>query len=134
MQRSSPHRMQLRVLCEQQDGTTVSATDQTLSNDTEVQVTTDTVHYGFYDNSGVLQAGTNLGNGWAAPQQDKDCCVQEQRHRFGTGSVQGQRLGARDALGRLAVLSEVITAAGQGCRKSCHWQAMTTADLSDQLQ
>lgn len=56
---------------EQQYGLTVSANYQTLSSYTETHMTTDTVHYGFYDNGGVLQTGENLGNGWAVPQQDK---------------------------------------------------------------
>ncbi|CAD0347387.1 hypothetical protein NCPPB940_32740 [Xanthomonas hortorum pv. taraxaci] len=54
---------------EQQYGFTLSANYQTLSSYTETHMTTDTVHYGFYDNNGVLQTGANLGNGWAVPQQ-----------------------------------------------------------------
>lgn len=68
---------------EQQYGVTVSANYQTLSSYTETHMTTDTVHYGFYDNNGVLQSGANLGNGWAVPQQDKYWYVQDQRDRYG---------------------------------------------------
>nr|WP_244952542.1 TonB-dependent receptor [Xanthomonas maliensis] len=68
---------------EQQYGVTVSANYQTLSSYTETHMTTDTVHYGFYDANGVLQTGSNLGNGWAVPQQDKYWYVQDQRDRYG---------------------------------------------------
>ncbi|MCF5927174.1 TonB-dependent receptor, partial [Xanthomonas perforans] len=83
---------------EQQYGLTVSANYQTLSSYTETHMTTDTVHYGFYDNSGVLQTGDNLGNGWAVPQQDKYWYVQDQRDRYGlTGKFEMRPSAALEA-------------------------------------
>lgn len=66
-----------------QFGVTLSANYQTLSSYTETHMTTDTVHYSFYDNSGVLQSGNNLGNGYAVPQQDKYWYVMDKRDRYG---------------------------------------------------
>ncbi|WP_045767123.1 TonB-dependent receptor [Xanthomonas albilineans] len=68
---------------EGQYGLTLSGNYQTLSSYTETHMTTDTVHYGFYDSNGVLQSGTNLGNGWAVPQQDKYWYVMDKRDRYG---------------------------------------------------
>ncbi|MEC5080680.1 TonB-dependent receptor, partial [Xanthomonas oryzae pv. oryzicola] len=83
---------------EQQYGVTVSANYQTLSSYTETHMTTDTVHYGFYDNNGVLQSGANLGNGWAVPQQDKYWYVQDQRDRYGvTGKFEMRPSAALEA-------------------------------------
>lgn len=66
-----------------QFGVTLSANYQQLSSFTETHMTTDTVHYSFYDNNGVLQSGTNLGNGYAVPQQDKYWYVMDKRDRYG---------------------------------------------------
>lgn len=66
-----------------QFGLTLSGNYQTLSSYTETHMTTDTVHYGFYDAAGVLQSGTNLGNGYAVPQQDKYWYVMDKRDRYG---------------------------------------------------
>lgn len=83
---------------EQQYGFTLSANYQTLSSYTETHMTTDTVHYGFYDNNGVLQTGANLGNGWAVPQQDKYWYVQNQRDRYGvTGKFEVHPSAALEA-------------------------------------
>ncbi|WP_355586247.1 TonB-dependent receptor [Xanthomonas cannabis] len=83
---------------EQQYGLTVSANYQTLSSYTETHMTTDTVHYGFYDNNGMLQTGANLGNGWAVPQQDKYWYVQNQRDRYGvTGKFEMRPSAALEA-------------------------------------
>ncbi len=76
---------------EGQYGLTLSGNYQTLSSYTETHMTTDTVHYGFYDNSGVLQSGNNLGNGWAVPQQDKYWYVMDKRDRYGlTGKFEAR--------------------------------------------
>lgn len=83
---------------EQQYGFTLSANYQSLSSYTETHMTTDTVHYGFYDNNGVLQTGANLGNGWAVPQQDKYWYVQNQRNRYGvTGKFEMRPSAALEA-------------------------------------
>lgn len=66
-----------------QFGATLSANYQALSSYTETHMTTDTVHYSFYDNNGVLQSGNNLGNGFAVPQQDKYWYVMDKRDRYG---------------------------------------------------
>lgn len=66
-----------------QFGLTVAANYQTLSSYTETHMTTDTVHYSFYNAAGVLQSGTNLGNGYAVPQQDKYWYVMDKRDRYG---------------------------------------------------
>lgn len=68
---------------ERQFGLTVSANYQTLSSYTETHMTTDTVHYGFYNAAGQLQSGNNLGNGYAVPQQDKYWYVEDKRDRYG---------------------------------------------------
>ncbi|MBN6111271.1 TonB-dependent receptor [Xanthomonas sp. CFBP 8700] len=68
---------------DRQYGLTLSGNYQTLSSYTETHMTTDTVHYGFYDGNGVLQSGSNLGNGWAVPQQDKYWYVMDKRDRYG---------------------------------------------------
>ncbi|MBI0477203.1 TonB-dependent receptor [Sphingomonas sp. MA1305] len=74
-----------------QFGATLSANYQTLSSYTETHMTTDTVHYGFYDAKGVLQSGSNLGNGYAVPQQDKYWYVMNRRDRFGiTGKLEAR--------------------------------------------
>lgn len=83
---------------EQQYGFTLSANYQTLSSYTETHMTTDMVHYGFYDNNGVLQTGADLGNGWAVPQQDKYWYVQNQRDRYGvTGKFEARPSAAFEA-------------------------------------
>ncbi len=66
-----------------QFGLTVSGNYQTLSSYTETHMTTDTVHYGFYNAAGQLQSGNALGNGFAVPQQDKYWYVQDKRDRYG---------------------------------------------------
>ncbi|MET0498009.1 MAG: TonB-dependent receptor [Steroidobacteraceae bacterium] len=72
-------------------GIVVSGNYQTLSSYTETHMTTDTVHYGFYDAGGVLQTGTNLGNGFAVPQQDKYWYVMDERERYGlTGKLEAR--------------------------------------------
>lgn len=83
---------------EQQYGFTLSANYQSLSSYIETHMTTDTVHYGFYDNNGMLQTGGNLGNGWAVPQQDKYWYVQNQRDRYGvTGKFEMRPSAALEA-------------------------------------
>ncbi|MBY9064322.1 TonB-dependent receptor plug domain-containing protein [Sphingomonas yunnanensis] len=54
-----------------QFGATLSANYQSLASFTETHMTTDTVHYGFYDDAGELLSGSALGIGFAVPQQDK---------------------------------------------------------------
>lgn len=66
-----------------QFGLVVSANYQKLSSYTETHMTTDTVHYSFYNNAGQLQTGNNLGNGYAVPQQDKYWYVTDNRERYG---------------------------------------------------
>lgn len=74
-----------------QFGLVVSANYQTLSSYTETHMTTDTVHYGFYNSAGQLQSGNNLGNGYAVPQQDKYWYVTDKRERYGlTGKFEAQ--------------------------------------------
>ncbi|WP_404713808.1 TonB-dependent receptor [Sphingomonas sp. MMS24-J13] len=64
-------------------GAVLSANYQRLSSYTVTHMTTDTVFYNFYDNAGKLQAGNNLGNGYALPQQDKNWYVEDERSRVG---------------------------------------------------
>lgn len=66
-----------------QFGATLSANYQSLASFTETHMTTDTVHYGFYDDSGSLLSGTALGKGRAVPQQDKYWYVMDARSRVG---------------------------------------------------
>lgn len=72
-------------------GAVVSANYQKLSSFTETHMTTDTVHYSFYNDAGVLQTGNNLGNGVAVPQQDKYWYVMDERERYGlTGKFEAR--------------------------------------------
>ncbi|MBW6527599.1 TonB-dependent receptor [Sphingomonas sp. RHCKR7] len=66
-----------------QFGATLSANYQSLASYTETHMTTDTVHYGFYDGTGLLLGGNALGNGRAVPQQDKYWYVMDARSRVG---------------------------------------------------
>jgi TonB-dependent receptor len=68
---------------EHQYGFTLSGNYQTLSSYTETHMTTDTIQESFYNNSGVLRSGTDLGNGYAVPQQDKYWYVNDKRDRYG---------------------------------------------------
>lgn len=73
-----------------QFGLVISANYQKLETYTDTHMTTDTVHYLFYDDSGKSLSGTNIGNGWAVPQQDKYWYVQNARERSGlTGKLEG---------------------------------------------
>ena len=81
-----------------QFGATLSANYQKLSSYTETHMTTDTVHYSFYDNAGALQNGTSLGNGYAVPQQDKYWYVMDARDRYGiTGKLEARLTDTFDA-------------------------------------
>ncbi len=74
-----------------QFGVVVSANYQKLETFTNTHMTTDTVHYGFYNSAGVLQSGTNLGSGIGVPQQDKYWYVQNSRERAGlTTKLEGR--------------------------------------------
>lgn len=73
----------------------VSGNYQTLSSYTETHMTTDTVHYNFYDDAGVRQSGNNLGNGTAVPQQDKYWYVMDKRDRYGATAKFEARLTDR---------------------------------------
>ncbi|EGY00378.1 TonB-dependent receptor [Nitrospirillum viridazoti Y2] len=64
-------------------GVVVSANYQKLDSFTDTHMTTDTVHYDFYNSAGVLQKNNNLGNGIAVPQQDKYWYVEDSRQRVG---------------------------------------------------
>lgn len=76
---------------EHQYGFTLSGNYQTLSSYTETHMTTDTIHESFYDNGGHLLSGTNLGNGYAVPQQDKYWYVDDKRDRYGlTGKFEAK--------------------------------------------
>ncbi len=66
-----------------QFGATLSANYQALASYTETHMTTDSVHYGFYDDTGRLLSGAALGNGRAVPQQDKYWYVMDARSRVG---------------------------------------------------
>jgi len=83
---------------EGQFGVVLSANYQSLGTDTQTHMTTDTVHYSFYDASGALQSGNNLGNGIAVPQQDKYWYVTDQRDRYGfTGKFEARLAETLDA-------------------------------------
>jgi TonB-dependent receptor len=72
-------------------GLVVSGNYQTLASYTETHMTSDTVHYNFYDAKGVRQVGNNLGNGIAVPQLDKYWYVMDKRDRYGlTGKLEFQ--------------------------------------------
>lgn len=74
-----------------QFGLTLSGNWQTLSSYTETHMTTDTVHYNFYDAAGNRVSGNNLGNGIPVPQQDKYWYVMDQRDRYGvTGKLEAR--------------------------------------------
>ncbi|RMB54931.1 TonB-dependent receptor [Sphingomonas sp. PP-CE-3A-406] len=66
-----------------QYGVVLSGNYQTLSSYTDTHMTTDTIHYSFYNAAGQLQTGAGLGNGFAVPQQDKYWYVMDKRDRYG---------------------------------------------------
>jgi TonB-dependent receptor len=78
-----------------QFGATVSANYQSLASDTTTHMTTDSVHYGYYDDAGVLLSGAALGNGHAVPQQDKYWYVMDTRSRVGVTAKLEARAAAR---------------------------------------
>lgn len=76
---------------DKQFGLVLSGNYQTLHSYTDTHMTTDSVHYNFYNDAGVRQSGTNLGNGIAVPQQDKYWYVQSKRDRYGlTGKFEAR--------------------------------------------
>lgn len=74
-----------------QYGVVVSANYQKMDGTTNTHMTTDSIHESFYDAAGVLQTGSNQGNGYAVPQQDKYWYVQNSRSRYGlTAKLEGR--------------------------------------------
>ncbi len=74
-----------------QFGLVLSGNYQTLHSYTDTHMTTDGVHYNFYNDAGARKSGTNLGNGIAVPQQDKYWYVQSKRDRSGlTGKFEAR--------------------------------------------
>lgn len=83
---------------EGQFGLVVSGNYQTLDSFTYTHMTTDTVHYNFYDAAGQRLTGNDLGNGFPVPQQDKSWYVQDNRDRYGvTAKLEARPSSSFDA-------------------------------------